>query len=168
MKKIILALMLIGLGFSAQAQEIRKNALGIRVGDNDGFGGEISYQRGLSGNNRLEFDLGWRESRHVDAMKLVGLYQWVWNIDGGFNWYAGVGAGIGKWDYDGPGDPDPDSGTFLLAAGDIGIEYVFTGAPIQLSLDFRPELYFGDDREDFDDDYNSFGPDIALGIRFTF
>jgi hypothetical protein len=168
MKKIILALMLIGLGFSAQSQEIRKNALGIRVGDNDGFGGEISYQRGLSGNNRLEFDLGWRDSRNVDAMKLVGLYQWVWNIDGGFNWYAGVGAGIGKWDYDGPGDPDPDSGTFLLVAGDIGIEYVFDGAPIQLSLDFRPELYFGDDRDDWDDDYNSFGPDIALGIRFTF
>ena len=168
MKKIILALMLIGLGFSAQAQEIRKNALGIRVGDNDGLGGEISYQRGLSGNNRLEFDLGWRDSRHVDAMKLVGLYQWVWNIDGGFNWYAGVGAGIGKWDYDGPGHPDPDNGTFLLVAGDIGIEYVFDGAPIQLSLDFRPELYFGDDRDDWDDDYDNFGPDIALGIRFTF
>lgn len=168
MKKIILAVMLIGLGFSAQSQEIRKNALGLRLGDNDGFGGEISYQRGLSGNNRLEFDLGWRDSRNVDAMKLVGLYQWVWNIDGGFNWYAGVGAGIGKWDYDGPGDPDPDSGTFLLVAGDIGIEYVFEGAPIQLSLDFRPELYFGDDRDDWDDDYDSFGPDIALGIRFTF
>jgi hypothetical protein len=23
------------------------------------------------------------------------LYQWVWNIDGGFNWYAGVGGGLG-------------------------------------------------------------------------
>ena len=170
MKKIILALMLIGLGFSAGAQEIRKNALGIRVGDNDGFGGELSYQRGLSGNNRLEFDLGWRDSKHYDAMKLVGLYQWVWNIDGGFNWYAGVGGGVGTYDYDDDLglDDDYDSGTFLLIAGDIGIEYVFDGAPIQLSLDFRPELYFGDDRDDFDDDYDNFGPDIALGIRFTF
>jgi len=169
MKKIILALMLIGFGFGANAQEIRKNALGLRLGDNDGFGGEISYQRAIGDNNRLEFDLGWRNSRHVDAMKLVGLYQWVWNIDGGFNWYAGVGAGLGKWDYDGPGEPDPDHGTFALVAGDIGIEYVFPKAPIQLSLDFRPELYFGDDRNDWDGyDYNSFGPDIALGIRFTF
>jgi len=167
MKRIILAVMLIGLAFSAHSQEIRKNALGLRLGDNDGFGGEISYQRALSDNNRLEFDLGWRDSKNVDAMKLVGLYQWVWNIDGGFNWYAGVGAGIGKWDYNGPGDPDPDGGTFLLAAGDIGIEYLFEGAPIQLSLDFRPELYFGDDRDEFDD-YDSFGTDIALGIRFTF
>lgn len=167
MKKVILSvMMLMGLAFTAQAQDISKNALGLRVGDNDGFGGEISYQRGLSSNNRLELDLGWRNSKNYDAMKLVGLYQWIWNIDGGFNWYAGVGAGIGSWSYNGPGDPDPDGGTFLLAAGDIGIEYVFD-IPLQLSLDLRPELYFGDNRSDFDD-YNSFGPDIALGIRFTF
>jgi len=166
MKKIVLsAFMLLGLAFSAQAQDISKNALGLRLGDNDGFGGEISYQRGLGDNNRLELDLGWRNSKDVDAIKIVGLYQWVWNIDGGFNWYAGVGGGIGSWSYNGPGDPDPDGGTFLLAAGDIGIEYNFEEAPIQLSLDFRPEIYFGDNRKDFDN-YDSFGPDIALGIRY--
>lgn len=168
MKKLFLsAFMLLGLAFSAQAQDISKNALGLRIGDNDGFGGEISYQRGIGSNNRLEFDLGWRNSKDVDALKLVGLYQWVWNIEGGFNWYAGVGAGVGSWSYDGPGDPDPDGGSFILAAGDIGIEYNFQEAPIQLSLDFRPELYFGDNRNDLDG-YDSFGPDIALGIRYRF
>lgn len=168
MKKIILtAVMTIALAFGSQAQEINKNAIGLRIGDNDGFGGEVSYQRALGDNNRLELDLGWRDSKHYDAVKLVGLYQWIWNIEGGFNWYAGVGGGVGKWDYNGPGDPDPDGGTFLLAAGDIGIEYVFD-FPLQLSLDLRPELYFGDDRDDFDDDYNNFGPDIALGVRYTF
>ena len=162
--------MLIGLAFTAQAQEIPKNALGLRIGDNDGFGGEISYQRALGDNNRLELDLGWRDTRHYDGMKLVGLYQWVWNIDGGFNWYAGVGAGVGTWGFKDdlpPGWDGDDSGTFLLVAGDLGIEYVFD-IPLQISLDLRPELYFGDDRNDFDNDYNSFGPDIALGIRFTF
>jgi len=166
MKKIILsAFMLIGLAFSAQAQDISKNALGLRLGDNDGFGGEVSYQRGLSKNNRLELDLGWRNSKNIDAIKLVGLYQWVWNIEGGFNWYAGVGAGLGSWSYNGPGSADPDGGVFILAAGDIGIEYNFSEAPIQLSLDFRPEFYLnnsGDNR--FRED--NFGPDIALGIRY--
>jgi hypothetical protein len=39
MRKIILsAFMLIGLAFSAQAQDISKNALGLRFGDNGGFG----------------------------------------------------------------------------------------------------------------------------------
>ena len=168
MKKVILsAVMLVGLAFAGQAQEIRKNALGLRLGDNDGFGGELSYQRGLGDNNRLELDLGWRASDNYDAFKLVGLYQWVWNIDGGFNWYAGVGGGAGSYSIDrnnndGPFDDD-DSGMFFLAAGDIGIEYVFD-IPLMISLDVRPELYFGEN--DFRDD--SFAPDIALGVRFTF
>lgn len=161
MKKILFtASLLIGLIFSGQAQDISKNALGLRLGDNDGFGGEISYQRGLQSNNRLEFDLGWRNSDHVDAFKLVGLYHWVWNIDGGFNWYAGAGAGVGSWSYDYQGAKA--DGSYVLAAGDIGIEYNFD-FPLQLSLDFRPELYFGGDYADYRDD---FGPDIALGIRY--
>jgi len=164
MKKIFLsAIMLAGLAFSAQAQEIPKNALGLRLGDNDGFGGEISYQRGLGDNNRLELDLGWRDSKYYDAVKVTGLYQWVWNIEDGFNWYAGVGGGLGSYDidskYDGPGVDD--GGTFVFVAGDIGIEYQFD-FPLQLSLDFRPELYFNDDYNDG----KNFGPDIALGIRY--
>lgn len=166
MKKVLLsAFLLIGLAFSSHAQD-RKNALGLRLGDNDGFGGEISYQRSLSSANRLEFDLGWRNSDYYDAMKLAALYQWVWNIDGGFNWYAGVGGGIGTWEF---GDDLPpyakggdDSGTFLFLAGDLGIEYNFD-VPIQVALDIRPELYFGDDfRED------NFAPDIALSVRYRF
>ena len=162
MKTIILvASLLIGLSFSSQAQNTSKNALGLRLGNNDGFGGEISYQRKLATNNRLEFDLGWRNSNDVDAIKLVGLYQWVWNIDGGFNWYAGFGGGVGTWSFD--NNDNNDKGTFVLVAGDIGIEYNFD-IPLQLSLDFRPELYLNSD--DFRED--SFGPDIALGIRYRF
>lgn len=162
---MLIASLIIGLSFSAQAQKSSKNALGVRLGDNDGFGGEISYQRKLSDNNRLELDLGWRNSNNVDAVKLVGLYRWVWNIDGGFNWYAGVGGGVGSWSYDTKFNNNSydDSGSFALLAGDIGIEYNFD-IPIQLSLDFRPELYFNSN--DFRED--SFGPDIALGVRFRF
>jgi hypothetical protein len=164
MKKLLLsAFMLLGLAFSTHAQE--KNALGLRIGDNDGFGAEISYQRKLSGINRLELDLGWHDSNDYDAIKLAALYQWVWNIEGGFNWYAGVGGGLGTWEFnDGhPGyyDGDDDSGVFAFVAGDIGIEYNFD-IPLQLSLDFRPELYFNDFRED------NFAGDIALGVRFKF
>lgn len=164
MKKLILsAFMLLGLAFSAQAQDISKNALGLRIGDNDGFGGEISYQRGMGSKNRLEFDLGWRNSKDVDAFKLVGLYQWVWNIEGGFNWYAGAGAGVGSWSYDKNGFSD--SGSFILVAGDLGIEYNFQEAPIQLSLDFRPEFYLNNSGDNQFRE-NDFGPDIALGIRY--
>jgi hypothetical protein len=162
MKKVILtAAMLFGMALSTQAQDISKNTLGLRLGDNDGFGAEISYQRGLSANNRLELDLGWRNSKEVDAIKLAGLYQWVWNIDKGLNWYAGAGGGLGSWSYSTNGQSD--SGTFLFIAGDLGIEYNFD-FPLQLSLDIRPEIYLNsnDYRE------NNFGPDLALGVRYKF
>jgi hypothetical protein len=162
MKKFFLsAAMLIGLAFSTQAQEISKNAIGLRLGDNDGFGAEVSYQRGLSKNHRLEFDLGWRESHHYDAAKLVGIFQW--NIDGGLNWYAGPGVGIGtyRYNHDGPGPDYDDNGAFVMATGDIGVEYLFD-FPLQLSVDFRPEIYLNDYRDD------NFGADIGISARYRF
>ncbi len=163
MKKLLLsAFLLFGLAFSTQAQEFSKNALGLRLGSGNGFGTEISYQRGLSSNNRLEIDLGWRsDNDDVDSFKVVGLYQWVWNIENGFNWYAGAGGGIGSWNYD--QNDNSDSGMILLVAGDIGIEYNFD-IPLQVALDFRPEFYLnsGDYRDD------NLGSDIALSIRYRF
>ena len=173
-KKVILSIfLLIGLTASMSAQEtVSKNAIGLRLGDNAGFGGEVSYQRKIFTNNRLEFDLGWRNSKHVDAVKLAALYQWYWKINKGFYWYAGVGGGLGSWRHDGylynngNNNFDPnynDSGAFVFAAGDIGIEYNFK-IPIQIGLDFRPEVYFNSDdwRED------NFGPDVAISVRYKF
>jgi len=84
MKKLLLSVTIL-FGFIANGQNISENALGLRLGSNNGFGSEISYQRKLSSNNRLELDLGWRSSHNINATKLTGLYQWVWNIDKGFN-----------------------------------------------------------------------------------
>ena len=165
MKKLILsAFMLIGIACSAQY--ISKNALGLRLGSNDGLGGEISFQRKLSSENRLELDLGWRNRSDYyntgyddNTIKFTGLYQWVWEIDNGFNWYAGVGGGLGSWS-----TKNDTSGSFVYIAGDIGIEYDFDEVPIMLSLDFRPEFGFGGNKY-----YrNNYGSDIALGIRYRF
>jgi len=163
MKKVILCSVIGFAGlFSANAQEqVSKNTLGLRLGSNDGFGYEISYQRALDTKNRLEIDLGWRDSNYTNAVKLVGTYQWYWNLEKGLFWYAGVGGGISTWNYDN-GYVD-GSGSTLLIAGQVGIEYNFD-FPLQLSLDFRPELYLNDNK--YRDD--SFGPDIALGVRYKF
>ena len=166
MKKfLVIAMVALGsaLFTNVNAQEIADNALGLRIGGNDGFGPEISYQRAVgSDNNRLEFDLGWRNHKHYDVVKLVGLYQWVWNIEGGFNWYVGAGAGIASLDDDRFG-PYYNDGAYLLLAGDIGLEYNFD-IPLVLSLDLRPEFGFHDDYGAIDD----FSPDFAVGIRYQF
>jgi len=162
MKKVIVsAVLFVGAVLSSQAQDISKNSIGLRLGDNDGFGAEISYQRRLTPINRLEFDLGWRNSDEVDAIKLAGMYQWIWNIDKGLNWYAGAGGGNGSWRYSNEGESN--NGTFVFISGNLGIEYQFD-FPLQLTLDVRPEIYLlsGDYRE------TNFGPDLALGIRYRF
>jgi hypothetical protein len=166
MKKIILTLALaLGVAFSSQAQEIADNAIGLRIGDGNGFGTEISYQRALGGNNRLEIDLGIETGNRYDAFKATGIYQWLWNIDGGFNWYAGVGGGLGSIDFDDDfrdsnNNRYDDSEIFIFGAGQVGIEYDFD-IPLILSLDVRPEIYFADYRDNLD-------LDIALGIRYQF
>ena len=163
MKKLfLLSVAVLGFTFASSAQDISENAIGLRLGDSDGFGAEISYQHALGENNRLELDLGWRDGSNYDGFKLAGLYQWVWDIDAGFNWYAGVGGGLGSFSFNNPGGKDI-SDTFIFAAGDIGIEYNFD-IPLLLSLDFRPEIGFGDDLYN----NNDLDFDIALGIRYQF
>lgn len=158
MRKLFLSTVAIFTGLLfMNAQDISENAIGLRLGDSDGFGAEISYQRALGEANRLEVDLGWRSARDYDGFKLTGIYQWVWELDGDFNWYAGAGGGLGSYGFD---NSALDDETFVFVAGNVGIEYIFD-IPLLLSLDFRPELGFGDFNDDLDFD-------IALGIRYRF
>ncbi len=161
MKKLVsLSALLFFTFMQVQGQRIADNAIGLRIGDNDGFGTEINFQRIISDNNRLEFGLGWNSNKDVSAYKLTGLYQWVWKLDGNINWYAGAGGGLGQITFKDSFPGNSGSETFLFVAGDIGVEYNFD-FPLLLSLDFRPELGFGNYRDDV-------GFDIALGIRYQF
>lgn len=169
-KLILLVIFAVGATVSMNAQTISKNALGLRFGGGNGYGAEVSYQRAVGGdNNRLEFDLGWRnDNSRYNSVKLAALYQWVWNIEGGFNWYAGAGGGVGSISakddrfYNNKNYYYYDE-TFVFLAGNIGIEYNFD-IPLLLSLDFRPEIGFISKNDDFD----NFSPDIALGVRYQF
>ncbi|WP_299103656.1 hypothetical protein [uncultured Tenacibaculum sp.] len=147
MKKLFLTLGLFLAAFTMSAQEISDNAIGVRFGDNNGFGGEISYQRKLSDHNRLEIDLGFREG---SAFKATGLYQWVWELEPQFNWFAGVGGGVAS----------ASGNSAIFGAGVIGIEYNFD-IPVVISLDYRPEIGFSGF-------YDGFQSDFGLGIRYQF
>ena len=159
MKKLfLLSLIVLGFAFTSSAQNISENAIGLRIGDNNGLGAEISYQRALGEINRLEADLGWRSSSSYNAFQLTGIYQWVFPIEDNLNWYAGAGAGLAS--FNGKGIINDINETVFFVAGDVGIEYDFD-FPLLLSLDLRPELGFGD----FTDGINF---DIALGVRYQF
>ncbi len=148
MKKVFLTLGLVFTTIIAlQAQDISDNAIGLRFGGGDGVGGEISYQKALGSNNRLEIDLGL--ANEFTNFKATGLYQWVWSIEDQLNWYAGAGGGIVSANWTG-----------IYGSGVIGIEYDFN-APILLSLDYRPEIGIAGGL----DGLNS---NVALAVRYQF
>ncbi|MDB0601649.1 hypothetical protein [Tenacibaculum maritimum] len=142
---------------TVNGQAISENAIGLRLGSNNGFGAEISYQRKLSDVSRLEVDLGLRGDNSYSAFKASGLYQWVWQLEDKFNWYAGAGGGIGSWKV----KSTDDSEAFVFAAGIIGIEYHFD-IPLLISLDFRPEIGFNSNI------YSGLNSDFGLGVRYQF
>lgn len=148
MKKLVLGFaLLVGSVFTISAQDISENAIGLRFGSGDGVGGEISYQKALGDNNRLEIDLGL--ANEFTNFKATGLYQWVWSLEEQFNWYAGFGGGIVS-----------ANGTGIYGAGVVGIEYNFN-APVLLSLDYRPEIGVAGGL----DGLNS---NVALSVRYQF
>lgn len=163
-KNIISILVGISLSLSASAQ-VNPHAIGLRGGyGNYGGGGEITYQHGFGSSNRLELDLGWRGNNGKNGFhhtEISGIYHWVWNLDGGLNWYIGPGAQLGFYDYNDNND-DVD-GVTVNVGGQIGLEFDFNelGAPLLLSLDSRPMWGFlGGTR--------GFGYGGAFSLRYTF
>lgn len=155
MKKLFFVLVAVmGLTIAANAQD---NAIGVRLGGGQGYNAEISFQKGLGGTGRLEFDLGYHNWENAGAISLAALYQMhkefasVQNL----GWYVGAGA---KLDYFYVGG---SSSLYLGVLGQAGLDYHFNAVPLQLSLDIRPCFYV------LPDTYFHWG-DIALGIRYMF
>ena len=163
MKKVLFTVLIIaGAAFAANSQ-VNPHAIGLRGGaGNNGNGGEITYQHGMGDANRLELDLGWNGNNGNGSshMALAGIYHWVMNIDGGFNWFVGPGAQIGSYTNKNNGN---DDGLTLGLGGQIGVEYDFNenGAPILLGLDTRPMFRFIGGN-------SGFGYGGALSLKFTF
>lgn len=162
MKKLLLiTAVFMGGSLYMNGQSISPNAIGLRLGAGNGVGTEISYQRAMGGNNRLELDLGLNSNDNFDILAISGVYQWIWNLEGGFNWYAGVGATVASWSYDADFPGAEDYGGFNIAGtGQLGIEYDFN-IPLLLSLDWRPNIWILNN-QGFD--WNGF----ALGVRYQF
>lgn len=160
MKKglLLLLFLLLTAGF-CQAQRISRNAIGIRISDGDGFDKldlEATYQIRVTGMNRIEADLGYRQVGDVDVYKGLGLFHWVFPINPAVHAYTGAGAGVEF--------AVPDSGdneTLPFVAADFGIEYDFQ-IPFSIALNVRPEYF----PSDIADDHLNF--DLGLAFRYEF
>lgn len=170
MKKLLfvslVALNITTIHAAMAAASVKPNAIGLRGGGGDiGGGVEISYQKAMGSANRLELDLGWSGGDNHSWIALSGIYQWVFNLTGGLNWYVGPGAQAGFYSFENSGNnsnDDDESGLTLGVGGQIGLEYDFNvhSVPLNLGLDVRPMFGFIN--------HGGFGFGGALSLRYTF
>jgi hypothetical protein len=147
---------------SAQAQNETSSyvtALGIKAW---GDGAGITVKHFARPNRALE-GIGYFSR---GGARFTGLYEFHFDFEGapGLKWYVGPGVHLGVYNnryydnryYDGNG-----AGTFVGIDGVLGLDYKFTGAPINLSLDWQPSVELGPNR-------GFMGSWGGLGIRYTF
>ncbi len=132
MKKVLICTGLFTLLFTAaQAQEDNSsnynNAIGIRLGPSSAaVKSGISFKHFLSNNNALEGIVGFG-----DGVTICGLYEIHKPLPAeNLQWFIGFGAYAGF----------TGKTTNIGGAGIIGLDYNFASIPLNLSLDWKPEL----------------------------
>jgi hypothetical protein len=151
---LFVSVLFLSIGVHAQSKSANsstyRTALGVKVWD----GGGISLKHFFNSQNAGELiAYFWR-----NGVRFTGLFEIHGDINGapGLKWYLGPGAHIGFYSY----KYGPD-GAFAGIDGVLGLDYKFSGAPINISLDWQPSFEFGEDRGF----YGSWG---GLGVRYTF
>jgi len=153
-KTLSIIVCLLGLAVAASAQP---KALGIRVGNSV----DISYEHIINGFDFIELEAGlegyYSNNYHVDGVYNLMVAQPDWTSEGSWGFYAGPGAGIALI-----GNSESRS-VYAGFFGNVGLEYTFESLPLQLSIDARPRLMFGNGGM-YRDNMFTFG----LGVRYSF
>lgn len=163
MRKLIISVLAILLVTITQAQSrsahssTYKTALGVKIWDGGGISLKHFFNKNAGELIAYFYNHGWR---------LTGLYEIHGPISGasGLQWYIGPGVHIGFYDGDygwhhGHFDDD-HAHSHVGIDGVIGLDYKFSGAPINISIDWQPAFEFNDGGF-----YGNWG---GLGIRYTF
>ena len=143
---------------SASAQSGYRTALGVRLSSSPAMvSNSISLKHFISDNAAIEalFSFG-------DPLALGALYQVHKPLGSeGLQWFYGGGAYLGFVKTFNPvknrNETDPNFG----AQGVLGLDYKFMNAPINLSLDWKPEL-------NLVSDINFEPAAVGFTARFTF
>ena len=152
MKKVI-AILVAVFAFVAVASA-QPRALGIRAGLS---GVELSYQNTLGAPHFLEADLGVAFRTGYTGLSLRLAYDFVFASANNWNFYAGPSVGLTFVSV-------KDSGSSVVPTfgAQVGVEYEIPGAPLNISLDYRPALAYAGGNVTF------IPADVALGVRFRF
>lgn len=158
-KKLCFTLALLGAClFTVQAQEYN-SAIGLRLGSPL----SISFKQFISEPGAIEVFAGFRNYSGYGWFNVGGLYQHHFPITSveGLKWYVGGGASVYFWNYDFDLPGDEDTNLSLGILGNLGLDYKFATAPINLSVDWMPSIFISGYGSGFGAGYG------ALSVRYT-
>jgi len=155
MKKTLLALMIIVCGNLAVFSQNYKTAIGIRLSSSDPVvNNSVSFKHFLNTTSAVEA-LFTFDNRKVAIGALYELHRDISSAEG-LTWFYGGGAYLGFDD-----NKDNPTRNLMGAQGIVGLDYKFPYIPINLAIDWKPEL-------NIIDNINFEPASIGLTVRFTF
>lgn len=129
MKKFLAVLAItLCIGHSSKAQDY-STAIGIRLAPSAAFvGAGFTIKHFIKENNAVEGILGIGNG----GISIGGLYEWhnPINTVENLQWFAGAGAYVAFL----------NSTSAIGATGIVGLDYKFAEIPLNISLDWKPEL----------------------------
>ena len=158
MKKALLIIAV--LVSSAAVALAQPKSIGGRLGN---YGVDVSYENYVSrGADFLEFGLGLDNGFSTSSFHVDGIYNFMiiqpnWTSVVNWGFYAGPGASVALWK-----NSDDENTVYAGFVGNVGLEYTFS-FPLQLSVDFRPRLMFGDGGVRGDGPFS-----LGVGVRYAF
>ena len=144
MKKLFLLSLTVAIVLLSQteskAQQSYKNAFGARLGAANGITFKTFTQNNRAWDFILNFQNNGNDDNRRERVRFTALYEIHNPINnaGGLNYYYGVGGTLGSSRYKYRNDNDRK--LYAGLAGVLGLDYKFAEAPINVSLDWKPEL----------------------------
>jgi hypothetical protein len=158
MKKIILSTVVVTFFSVAMQAQDYNTALGVRLSSSNAYqNNSISVKHFISENTAIEglFTFG-------DPLALGAMVQFHKPLSTqGLRWFYGVGGYLAFPKIYNPSTLKTNTETNLGAQGVVGLDYKFNNIPLNLSLDWKPEL-------NIVTDINFEPAAIGLTARFTF
>lgn len=155
MKKIFYLLLLISfISIDELQAQNYKTGLGIRLSSRDpAINNSVSFKHFLDEKTAIEALLTFDKKAAIGV--LVEFHKPVASADG-LQWFYGVGAYIGL-----DTDKNNTDRSLMGAQGAVGLDYKFPNIPLNLALDWKPEL-------NIIDNINFEPAAIGFTMRFTF
>jgi hypothetical protein len=148
---------LISLTVSNQSQAQYTTGIGLRAGVSSG----LTVRHFVGQEAAIEGILATRWGGLITT-GLFEIHKDIRDVKG-LLWFFGGGAHFGTWNAKNSNRSWGDNNVSTVAyglTGIVGLDYAFADAPINLSLDWKPSINFGEGGFWWDD--------VAISVRFIF